>query len=98
MKKEQQQYAFVPYDKMDELMGKIEKLTAAFNAGKNIDNSVLGDYISEKEAKNLLSKGTTWFWNKRRTGELKGNKAGNQWYYNKKEILNLIEKGKQSNY
>lgn len=90
-------FAIVPYDKMDELMEKVEKLSAALFQGKPQDKSALGDYISEKEAKSLLSKGTTWFWNKRQSGELTGRKAGNQWYYSKKEILNLIEKGKPSN-
>lgn len=96
MKETQQQFTFVPFERMEELMEKIEKLAAALNAGKNPDNGILGDFISEKDAKILLSKGTTWFWNKRQSGELLGRKAGNQWYYSKSEIQSLIGNGKSS--
>jgi len=81
----------VPYDKMDELLEKLTKLSEVLNQDKGQEHSVLGDYITEKEAKDLLSKGTTWFWNKRQSGELTGRKAGNQWYYRKSDILNFIE-------
>ena len=51
MKNSQQQYAFVPYEKMDELMEMVKKLTTVSNQTNQKENSALGDYISEKEAK-----------------------------------------------
>jgi hypothetical protein len=89
------QMAFVPYDKMEELLQKIDHLSQTIlntQGGK----APLGDFISEKEAKELLGKGTTWFWNKRQSGELTGRKAGNKWYYKRSEILSFIENGKKS--
>jgi hypothetical protein len=82
----------VPYEKLDDLMHKVEKISEAIIQNKT-GKDVLGDYISEKQAKEILSKGTTWFWNKRKSGELTGRKAGNQWYYSKSQIQRFIENG-----
>ena len=90
------QFAFVPYDKMEELLQKINTISDAVMNNKP-ERGGLGDYITEKEAKVILSKGTTWFWNKRQSGELTGRKAGNNWYYKRSDILMFIENGKKSN-
>ena len=90
-------FTIVPYERMDELMEKIDKLSATLLKAKKHDKGVLGDYIPEKDAKQLLSKATTWFWNKRKSGELTGRKAGNQWYYKESDILNFIEKSSPQN-
>ncbi len=95
MKEDLTKFVIVPYDRMEELMQKVDKLTEA-HTNSNHDKDVLGEYITEKEAKELLSKGTTWFWNKRQSSELVGRKAGNQWYYRKSEILKFIENGTKS--
>lgn len=86
--------AIVPYEKLDELLEKVDRLNEALLSTRNQDKGALGDFIPEKDAKELLSKGTTWFWNKRQSGELTGRKAGNQWYYRKSDILKMIENGK----
>lgn len=87
-------FVIVPYDKLDELLHKVDVLTESLSCMKT-DKGALGDYISEKEAKELLSKATTWFWNKRQSGELLGRKAGNKWYYKRNDILKFIENGKR---
>jgi hypothetical protein len=87
----------VPYEKLDDLMQKVNKISEAIVQAKP-ERNVLGDYISEKQAKELLSKGTTWFWNKRKSGELTGRKAGNQWYYRKSDIQCFIENGEKSSF
>ena len=85
----------VPYERMEDLMRKVEKISEALLQNKP-EKTVLGDYISEKQAKELLAKGTTWFWNHRKSGVLKGRKAGNQWYYRKSDIQGFIENGEKS--
>lgn len=85
-------FVIVPYDKLDELLHKVETLNESI-ASMKMDKGVLGDYISEKEAREILSKATTWFWNKRQSGELTGRKAGNKWYYKRNDILKFIENG-----
>jgi hypothetical protein len=54
----------------------------------------VGDYISETQAKKLLKKGTTWFWNKRTSKELSFTKVGNTIYYSKTDIQKLFDKYK----
>jgi hypothetical protein len=54
----------------------------------------VGDYISEVQAKKLLKKKTTWFWNKRTCGELPFTKVGNTIYYSKADIQKLFDKNK----
>ena len=84
-------FAVLPVDWMDELMQKVDKLTEALLKSKMQGTEPLGGYISETEAKQLLSKGTTWFWNMKKAGKLKGKKAGNRWYYKKSDLLAFIE-------
>ena len=87
----------VPYDKLDDLMQKVNEISETLSQSKSGKNG-LGEYITEKQAKELLSKGTTWFWNKRKSGELTGRKAGNQWYYRKSDIQYFIENGEKSTF
>jgi len=54
----------------------------------------VGDYITEAQAKKLLNKCTTWFWNKRTGGELAFTKVGGTIFYSKADILKLFDKSK----
>lgn len=84
----------VPDDVWEQMVSKVNAMhEILLNKKENTKGSV-GEYISEKEAKTLLSRGTTWFWNKRQSGELVGKKAGGTWYYKRSEIINYIENGK----
>ena len=49
------------------------------------------DYVSELEAKKLLGRGTTWFWERRRAGELPYTKLGGQVYYLKSDMIKYLE-------
>jgi hypothetical protein len=90
---ESSKFAIVSIDWMEEMMRKVDKLTEAILKSPSREAEPLGGYISEQEAKHLLSKGTTWFWNMKKAGKLKGKKAGNRWYYKRSEILGFIENG-----
>lgn len=87
-----QQFAIVPYDKMDELLEKVNKMSSIISDLKSTNKDLLGEYISEKDAKALLSKGTTWFWNQRKAGNLTPKHIGSENYYRRSEILNLLKK------
>jgi hypothetical protein len=89
--KDSSKFSIVPVDWMDELMQKVDKLTEALLKSNSQGMEPLGGYITEAEAKHLLSKGTTWFWNMKKAGKLKGRKAGNRWYYKKSDLLAFIE-------
>ncbi len=49
------------------------------------------DYVSELEAKKLLVRGTTWFWERRRSGELPYTKLGGQVFYLMKDLIKYLE-------
>ena len=50
----------------------------------------LKDYLSEEEAKKLLSKGKTWFFNMRNLCKLSGVKVGATRFYKMTEIQELF--------
>jgi hypothetical protein len=47
--------------------------------------------VSELEAKKLLLRGTTWFWERRRAGELPYTKLGGQVFYLMKDLVKYLE-------
>ena len=49
------------------------------------------DYVSELEAKKLLGRGTTWFWERRRSGELPYTKLGGQVFFLMKDLIKYLE-------
>ena len=48
-------------------------------------------YISEEEAKNLLGKKATWFWQQRTQGKISYSKVGNSIFYKRTEIEKLFD-------
>jgi hypothetical protein len=70
----------------------IIELLGKMNSGENS----LGDYISETEAKKLLGRKTTWFWNMRNSGQIPFTKVGNKIYYSKQDIVKLLDGNKNS--
>ena len=63
---------------------------------KDIDDKLekpksVNDYVSELEAKKLLLRGTTWFWESRRSGELPYTKLGGQVFYLMKDLVKYLE-------
>jgi len=62
---------------------------------EDIDNKIerqtsVSDYISEQDAKKLLARGTTWFWERRKMG-LPFFKLGAEVYYLKTDLLILMK-------
>ncbi|MCF8374160.1 MAG: helix-turn-helix domain-containing protein [Bacteroidales bacterium] len=62
----------------------------------NQESNSIGEFVSLKEAMKILGRKTTWFHNKRESGELPATKSGNQWWYQKEDILRFIKNGKES--
>lgn len=60
--------------------------------GKQKPN-LTGEYISEKEAIEELGKKSTWFWNKRKSGELPFVKVGGKVWYHQADLLRLFSHG-----
>lgn len=66
-----------------ELIGNIQQ-------NKFPSGTIVNKYIPEEKAKEMLGKGTTWFWSMRRDGKLKYNKVGNKIFYTLEDIEKLF--------
>ncbi len=83
----------VPQVFLEELLEGQEKILQALS-GRTEQKETIGDYISENDAKEILGRKATWFWNLRKTGKLKYTKVGNKIFYSKNDILIFIEGNK----
>ena len=50
----------------------------------------VNDYVSERDAKEMLKRGTTWFWEKRNQG-LPWFRLGVEVYYKRSDLLTLFQ-------
>ena len=71
---------------LSRILKMLKDIDDKLNKPKSID-----DYVSELEAKQLLGRGTTWFWERRRSGELPYTRLGKQVYYLRKDLVNYLE-------
>ena len=71
--------------KINEILEKLKNIEKMLNKPLSVD-----DYISEREAKKLLTRGTTWFWEQRKKG-LPSYKLGAEVYYKKSDLLILMK-------
>jgi hypothetical protein len=55
----------------------------------------IGDWISDKEAQQLLGRKATTLWSLRKRGELAFTKVGNKVFYSQEDILQLLNKNKK---
>ena len=74
-------------DEFVELLQKIKQILPNLNDNPN---RTLGDWIPESEAQQILGRKTTWFYNKRISGELEGKKRGGKWWYKIADIQAFI--------
>jgi hypothetical protein len=87
-------FYLIPKETLDELIQAIRDIKGIQEEiGKGVNSSALGDYIPEDRAMELLGRGKTWFFNKRKSGELPGKKAAGRWYYRNQDIIKYIEDG-----
>ena len=72
-----------------------EKQDQIIDLLKSTDKLNQNEFLTEKEARELLQKKATWFWQMRKDGLLPFRKIGKSIYYSKKEINQLLENSKQ---
>lgn len=91
LSQEQTNLVLVPVQMLDEIKQLINELKSLHT--READKSeVLGDFISEREARKLLGRRTTWFYEQRRSGKLPFSKVGSKVFYQIKDIHSLISK------
>lgn len=89
---DQNYFMMMPKDFVEEIRQLAKDVNVLINHMPNSGNSsALGEWVPESEAQKTLGRKTTWFYYKRKSGELKGRKRGNKWWYAKSEILKFIE-------
>ena len=71
-----------------------EKQDQIINLLKTTEYVTQNEFLTEKEAREILHKKTTWFWQMRKNGVLPFRKIGKSIYYSKKEINQLLETSK----
>lgn len=77
-----------------EIISKLNKLMD--QVGNNALH--LGDWLTEKQTKAILQKGTTTLWEMRRDGYVAHTKFGGSRYYSLKSILKAMENNKVEAY
>jgi hypothetical protein len=86
---EQTNLVLVPVQLVDEIKQLLNEIRGKQTTDTKTD-SILGEFISEKEARKLLGRKTTWFYEQRRSGRLPYSKVGSKVFYKTKDIHALI--------
>jgi hypothetical protein len=80
----------VPAQLVDEIKQLLNVLKVN-QSSKSDSTPVFGEFISEKDARKLLDRKTTWFYEQRRSGRLPYSKVGSKVYYKLIDIHKLLE-------
>ena len=80
----------VPAQLVDEIKQLLNDLKVN-QSSKSDSTPVFGEFISEKDARKLLDRKTTWFYEQRRSGRLPYSKVGSKVYYRLIDIHKLLE-------
>jgi len=80
----------VPAQLVDEIKQLLNEIKLNQSSQKEVNTS-LGEFISEKEARKILDRKTTWFYEQRRSGRLPYSKVGSKVYYRLIDIHKLLE-------
>lgn len=86
---EHQSLVLVPVQLVDEIKQLLSEIKGkqTFDSGQD---TILGEFIPEKEARKILGRKTTWFYEQRRSGRLPYSKVGSKVFYRTKDIYALI--------
>jgi len=94
-----QHLVIIPKEQLDSIQKNQEQILHILqtNSSHKIPevNLVQGKYLPEPKAKELLGKGTTWFWQMRKAGSLRFTKVGNRIYYHVDDIEKLFNNNQQ---
>ncbi len=94
--KSKESMLLVPEDFLQDISEKTGRILELL-AEERDSNQSLGGYITEPEASRLLGRKTTWFWNLRKIGKLSFTKVGNKIFYNKADIIALLDSNRKGN-
>lgn len=78
-------------EKLNEIL---ERLKSLEDQIKSKSSPSISDYISEQEARKKFHRGTTWFWDLRKSG-FPYTKLGGQVYYKLQDLVDYLEKNRK---
>jgi len=81
----------IPEEFLKQISEKQDKIIELLSTKKA--NSA-GDFITEKEAKEIFKRKSTWFWQMRKAGILPFSKVGKSTYYSIKDLNAVLENSK----
>jgi hypothetical protein len=85
----------VPMQLLEKVQENQQKILIALsempNATPTPPGMIANKYIPESTAKEMLGKGTTWFWQMRKSGNLDFKKVGSKIFYSIESIEKLVE-------
>jgi hypothetical protein len=76
-----------------EAIEKMQSEILALLETKNGMRSESLNHVTEKEAIKMVGKKATWFWQMRRSGQLKFTKVGSKVFYSVDELKKLVSQG-----
>ena len=84
------QMVMLPREKYEKLNSMVEEIYGRLcENNDHCPPKVINGYISEKDAKEMTGRKTTWFWERRKSGKLPHKKLGATVYY-KMDDLELL--------
>jgi hypothetical protein len=81
--------------RLEEIERKQEEILTLLKGNSNQNLEKL-NYVTEKEAIQLIGKRATWFWQMRKSGKLKFTKVGAKVFYSLDELKSLLNSGGKS--
>lgn len=84
-------FSLVPEDFLKEIKSNQEKIIALISKE---DQST--DYVTEKQAREIFKRKSTWFWQMRKKNLLPFTKVGKTIYYSKTDIKKTFENNKNT--
>lgn len=74
---------------LDEINKKLDAIMKALPVAEKVN--ALTEYIPEAQARKILNKSTSWFWNQRKACKLKSHKVGGTRYYHIDDLEEFIK-------
>ena len=75
--------------KLNRILKKLDRIESLLEQTESKEEE---KYLTEAEAKKLIGRGTTWFWQLRQSG-FPYSKVGGTVYYSRIELIKLMRKG-----
>ena len=75
--------------KLNRILKKLDRIESLLEQTESKEEE---KYLTEAEAKKLIGRGTTWFWQLRKTG-FPHSKVGGTNYYKRSDLLKMLQDG-----